>query len=383
MVRKGFKVMDSDMHVMEPPDLWQRYIDPQFKDRAPRGPDTRPIEEPGVWTGAALVHPDGQPWGIDPVSDRVWQLRRTGHNFLSHQERISPYQEAGWSSQVQLGAMDEEGIDVAVLYPSRGLYALSISDMDPRLAAAVARAYNDWLYDFCQADPSRLLGAGMVSPFDIEDAVSEARRCVREMGFKAVFLRPNQVLGRNWHDPYYQPLWSTLEELGVPLGLHEGVGAAMPTVGDQFDDHDLLRHVFSHPGEQMLAVGSFCAGGVLERHPNLRVAFLEANCSWLPFLLWRLDEHWVRQGDVYAPELRMAPSGYFTRQCYASVEADEDPAKYVIDYLGGDCLVFSTDFPHSDSKFPKAVDAFLELPISDEDKGKILWDNCARYYGME
>ena len=384
MVRKGFKVMDSDMHVMEPPDLWQRYIDPQFKDRAPRGPTPQqPTKEQGIWSGAPLVHPDGQPWGIAPVSDRVWQMRRTGRNFTSHQERIKPYEERGWTGEVQLGAMDEEGIDVAVLYPSRGLYALPIPDMEPRLAAAVAQAYNDWLYDFCQADPSRLLGAAMVSPFDVEDAVSESRRCVRELGFTGVFLRPNEVNGRNWHDPYYEPLWSTLEELGVPLGFHEGVGSAMRTVGEQFGDNDLLRHVFSHPGEQMLAVGSFCVGGVLERHPNLKVAFLEANCSWLPFLVWRMDEHWERQGDVYAPELKMAPSEYFKRQCFASAEADEDPIKYVVDYLGSDRLVFSTDFPHSDSKFPRSVDAFLELPIGDEDKGKILWDNCARYYGIE
>jgi predicted TIM-barrel fold metal-dependent hydrolase len=144
----------------------------------------------------------------------------------------------------------------------------------------------------------------------------------------------------------------------------------------------MLKHVYCHPVEQMLAVGSFCGGGILERHPNLRVAFLEGNCSWLPFLLWRLDEHWERQGDVYAPELKMPPSEYFKRQGFASVECDEAPVKYVIDYLGDDRLVFSTDFPHGDSKFPKAVESFLTLPIAEKSKRKILWDNCAAYYGL-
>ncbi len=120
----------------------------------------------------------------------------------------------------------------------------------------------------------------------------------------------------------------------------------------------------------------------MERHPKLRVAFLEGNCSWLPWLLYRLDEHWEQTGDRDAPELTMAPSEYFKRQCFASVEADEEPVKYAIDYAGNDRIVFSTDYPHSDSKYPNSVERFLKLDISDDDKRKILWDNCAYIYGV-
>ena len=312
MARKGFKVLDSDMHIIEPPDLWQRYIDPEFKDQAPRGL-TETVGD------LRLIGPDGKPWGRDAVAVRD-QQRGRGHSFAQNQIRFKPYEERGWTGEVQLGAMDEEGIDVAVIYPSRGLFALTIPDMDPRLAAAVARGYNNWLYDFCQADHTRLIGAGMISPFDIEDAVSETRRCVQELGFRGVFLRPNIVHNRNWHDPYYEPLWSTLEELGVPVGFHEGAGSQLRQVGEQFGSNGMLRHVFCHPVEQMMAAASFCGGGILERHPNLRAAFLEGNCSWLPFLMWRMDEHWERTGDVHAPELKMAPSKYWKRQCFASAE---------------------------------------------------------------
>jgi predicted TIM-barrel fold metal-dependent hydrolase len=269
-----------------------------------------------------------------------------------------------------------------VVYPSRGLFALTIPDMNTKLAAAMARAYNDWLYEFCQENPERLIGAGMISPFDVNDAVAEARRCVREYGFRAMFLRPNEVNNRNWHDPYYEPLWAALEELEVPLGFHEGSGSALRQVGEQFGSNTMLKHIYSHPVEQMLTAGAFCAGGILERHPRLRVAFLEGNCSWVPFLLWRMDEHWEWLGDIYARELTMAPSEYFKRQCFVSVECDEEPVKHVIDAIGDDRIVFSTDFPHGDSKFPRAVESFLRLPISDESKRKILWDNCAAYYGL-
>ena len=375
MAKQGFKVLDSDMHIIEPADLWQRYMDPELRDRGPRG-------RTDIVADLYMRDPDGRPWGRTPTPDddrRQWAGKTNVHD----RKRFLYFEERGWTGEAQLEAMDAEGIDVAVIYPSRGLYALTIPDMDPPLAAAVARAYNDWLYDFCQPDRSRLLGAGMLSPFDVEDAVSEVRRCAKDLGFRAAFLRPNQVHHRNWHDRYYDPLWSTLEELELPLGFHEGVLSALPTVGEQFGENRMLAHVFSHPGEMMLATASFCGGGTLQRHPNLKVAFLEGNCSWLPFLLWRLDEHWEREGEVYAPELTMAPSEYFKRQCFASVEPDEEPAKYAIDYMGNDRLVFSTDFPHGDSKYPESVDRFLELPITDEDKRKILWDNCAGYYGVE
>ena len=375
MAKSGFKVLDSDMHILEPPDLWQRFIDSKFKDYAPRG-TTDHVRD------LRMVGPDGQAWGrpVDPPPETI---PPPGHIFHRNQQLFKPHMERGWSAQVQLEAMDEEGIDLAVLYPSRGLNALSIPDMESEFASAIARAYNNWLYEFCQADPSKLMGAGMVSVFNIDDAISEAQRCVKQLGFRAVFLRANIVNGHNWHDPYYEPLWSALEELNVPLGFHESNTSAGRQVGDQFGYDFMLRHTFSHPFEQMLAVGSFCGGGVLARHPSLRVAFLEGNCGWLPFLLWRLDEHWEMFGDQWAPELKNPPSFYFKRQGYASVEADEEPVKYAVDFVGNDRLVFSTDFPHVDTKYPKAVERFLQLPLGEEDKRKILWDNCAAYYGVK
>ena len=178
------------------------------------------------------------------------------------------------------------------------------------------------------------------------------------------------------------PSWSTFEELDLPLGFHEASRTGVNNPGERFEPNFLLRRVFSQPLEQMMALGSFCAGGVLARHPKLRVAFLEGNCSWLPWVLWRLDEAVELDGDVFAKGLTMAPSEYFKRQCIVSVEPDEDIARTVIDQMGCDRLVFSTDYPHVDSRFPDAINTFLKLPWSDDEKRKILWDNCASYYGF-
>jgi predicted TIM-barrel fold metal-dependent hydrolase len=109
--------------------------------------------------------------------------------------------------------------------------------MDPALATAISRAYNDWLAEFCAGGSGRMFGAGMIPPHDIEGAISEARRAVNELGFKTVFVRPNPVNGRNWHDTYYDPLWAEIERLGVPLSFHEGGRVNLPQPGDNFDTH--------------------------------------------------------------------------------------------------------------------------------------------------
>jgi predicted TIM-barrel fold metal-dependent hydrolase len=175
--------------------------------------------------------------------------------------------------------MDIEGIDVAVLYPTRGLRALVVPDMEPGFAAAMARAYNNWLYDFCKTNPKRLIGAGMISPHDMQDAVTEARRCSEELGFRAVLLRANPLVNHQWHDDYYEPLWDILEELNLSLGFHESTGTGRQHIGERLEPNLILRRIYAQPIEQMLALGSFCAGGILARHPTLRAAFLEATAA--------------------------------------------------------------------------------------------------------
>lgn len=372
MARNGFRVMDSDMHIMEPPDLWQRYTDPEFRGTAPVGLTSENVRD------LRTVLP-----GLEQVDDRTGGTPFRGRNYLRNQDLYRDHARRGWTADCQLEAMDVEGLDVAILFPSRGLSVLTHPATDPRLAAAIARAYNDWLYDFCQLDTKRLIGAGMISVFDIQDAVKETRRVVRELGFRAVFLRSNIVNGKVWHDPYYEPLWDTLEELDLPLGFHEATGSRARQAADVYDGNFGIKRVYCQPFDQMLGLGSFVAGGILERHPKLKVAFLEANCSWAPWLIWRMDEDYELEGDLFMPELRRKPSDYFKRQCIISVEPDEDPVRYVIEEFGADQLVYSTDYPHGDSRYPRATETFLDLPISEEDKRKILWDNCARFYGID
>ena len=372
MAKQGFKVMDSDMHVLEPVDLWERYIDPEFKDRAPRGLLRTPLDV-AVEVEGKICGLVGSGWqGLSQVYDDVTS-------------RYAEDIEREFDAVVQLKAMDKEGIDIAVLFPSRGLFANSHHDMDPEFSLAIAQAYNNWMADFCKAgDPSRMFGAGMVAIQDVDMAVSEARRAVNELGMRAVFLRAaSPKEGVYYHQRGFDPLWAEMEELGVPVVFHEGIPSHMPnTLAGRFGPDEMSLSKTAFILEQLVAVEAMTLGGVLERFPKLKVAFLEGNGSWLPFWLWRLDEIYDYTGKYEYPGLKLKPSEYFYRQGFVSCDCDETPAKQAIEAIGNDHFVFSTDYPHADSSYPHAIEIFLDMPFTEESKRKILWDNCARLYGF-
>jgi predicted TIM-barrel fold metal-dependent hydrolase len=173
------------MPLVEPVDLWERSIDPAYKDHAPKGLSRHP-RDLGVPVAGHTF----------PAENRSDTHAMTP--IMTRQRDTDAESEAlGWDRASQVKAMDTEGIDLAVLFPSRGLFTLGTGDLEPGLATAISRAYNDWLAECCAGGAGRLFGAGMIAPHDIDGAIHEARRVVNELGYKTVFVRPNLVHGRN------------------------------------------------------------------------------------------------------------------------------------------------------------------------------------------
>jgi predicted TIM-barrel fold metal-dependent hydrolase len=383
MAKSGFRVMDSDLHTMEPDDLWGKYLDEPFRASAPTfarkpdGPPNQPTIRVGVLTIAEMT--------LRPAS--VAAAASLHHRSAARHPHAEAARLRNYDPESHLQAMDIEGVDVGVLYGTRGRQVLMHDDMDPQLAAALARAHNNWTHDYCQTDPSRLKFAAQISFHDVDLAVKEARRGVRELGAIAVIGNPNPVNGRHVHDPYFEPLWAAIEELGVPVGFHPtGQSSLRDDIARRYLDHPNGRMIASagrNPVELMMCFASMAAGGVLERHPGLRCAFLEGTCGWLPWWLWRLDEAWEKFGPGSEVQISALPSEYFRRQCYVATDADERVLAQVIEALGDDSIVVSTDYPHSDGLFPHAIEEFVGLEgVGDKSKSKILWDNCARLYGI-
>jgi predicted TIM-barrel fold metal-dependent hydrolase len=347
------RVIDADSHVLEPRDMWTQYLEPQFRDQAPRFMKDAQGGERLVTEG--VVH-DRIPYRED-----TWSARRAG----------------GFDPHERLQDMDLEGIEVQILFPSQGLFIHAFKS--PSLAIALSRAYNNWLADYCKTSPRRLAGIAAVPLQDVSEAVKEARRAMTQLGMKGVFVRPNPLNGRTLDDPVYDPLYAEIQELDAVLCVHEGTGNFPAAGADRYRNY-FIRHLFSHALEQQIACVALICGGVLERFPRLRLVFLESGVGWVPYWLERMDEHYEAIGDMI-PWLKMPPSEYFRRQCFVSAEPDEKDLPYVAATIGADNLVFGSDYPHFDMKFPGAVAAVRDrAELSAEAKQKILCDTPARLY---
>ncbi|MBI4589477.1 MAG: amidohydrolase family protein [Candidatus Rokubacteria bacterium] len=244
------RIIDADGHVMEPKGMWEDWIEPAFKARAPRV-----VKEARIDVDGHLVP---RPDGGNQVSAGMQAAFKTKVG-----EFLAAYHLAGYSAEAQLKAMDEAGIETSFLYPTQGLYAASIDDLDPAFAIAICRAYNNWVLEYCKVNPRRLRPVAMLTALhDPSLAVGEATR-VAGLGMRGVFIRPNPIRGRPLDDPAYEP--------------------------------------------------------------------------------------YVRE---------------------------------VLDFIGEGRLLFASDYPHPDRKWPETVDNARALPISDRAKQKLLWENPSAFYGL-
>ena len=281
--------------------------------------------------------------------------------------------------KVQLADMDLDGIDIQVIFPTH----LSLnSEKETAVATDIARAYNDWLAEFCAADPKRLKGVAMVALQDVNAAIREIRRAVEQLGFVGVMMPTNvrdQDIGRREFWPFY----GEVERLGIGLALHGGIRAAERMHG-RFDSF-ISVHSLSFPFECMAAVTGLIFAGVPEKFPKMRIAALEGCCGWIPFLMDRLDEEFEKRGSIEAPLLKRKPSEYMSSdQFYYAFELEESTVPYVIDRIGADKLLYSSDYPHWDSSWPKTVTMLHQRgDISEAHKRQIAWDNPQRFYGFK
>jgi uncharacterized protein len=377
---KEYLVIDADGHVLEPPDLWLRYMDGPCRSRAPKVIEDEAGFQRILIEGRA--HPRHQ-YGLNGMGS-------AGQSVNPPVIKAKQYEEGkrgGFDSRERLKDMDLEGIDIAVLFPTLGMFLGGIKDI--KLAAETSIAYNNWLSDYCSANPRRLKGCAHVPLQDVRAAIKEMRRAVTELGMIGVYLRPNPYFRRNLDDPEYDPFWEAVQDLGVFVGFHEGASGAMPIAGiDRYEEYSktpynhLICHIASHPFEQQLACLTMICGGIFERFPGLKIALLESGAGWMPYWLERMDRDFAHLG-WYAPSLKLKPSEYFERHCFVSCDPDEETLASVTETVGDDNLLFASDYPHFDATFPGAVAAVANRDeISESAKMKILGMNAAKLINL-
>jgi predicted TIM-barrel fold metal-dependent hydrolase len=370
---RTYEVIDADGHVLEPIELWGRYLDPVFRDRAPE----LFIDTDGKERMRIAGQVFGGPKGFGPVG----AIGARDGTVDDDTMRFAEGRKGGFDPHARIPDMDLDGIDAAFLYPSLGLSFGGVGD--PALAAGLYRAYNRWLADYCKPYPDRLFGVAMLPMQSVEAAIEEMRYTSKELGMRAGFLRPNPYNGRLLHDPDYEPFWREAEALDFAIGLHEGASGNMPQVGvDRFETRG-ARHIISHTMEMMLAAMSVIWGGVVERHPKLRIAFLESGGGWIAPWLDRMDRHFDDQG-FNDSGLKMRPSELFRRNCWISFEPVEGTLPVLAEYIGPNKILWATDYPHPDGFFPGAP-AMVKQALagaSAEVRRGVLAGGAKGFYGL-
>jgi len=380
MAKHGFRVIDTELHLEEPLDLF----------------DTR-LEEPY----RSMTRVVGPPEGRNKDGGKRFSLgERVGDNSVNESAQLVQKQSArrlreeplllkartDCRPEVYLEGLDVEGVDVAILMPTLMLGLSAMDDVDPLHMAAVCRVYNNWAHEFTRGAPDRFKFWAWVPRHDANLAAQEARRCVEELGAVGAAMPSPAVNGELLSSEFFYPLWTELQRLRVPIGFHPSGGRLRDDVRARYRGHrrtGVIQRTMARQFYASTAVAELILGGALEDFPELQVVVMEAGVSWLPWLLWWMDEQWeMFQPDVdYSLSLR--PGEYFARQCYAVVDCSEDIARYAIDFGLAERLLISTDYPHHDSPFPNGMEMFLgHAGISDEHKRMILWDNGARLFGL-
>ncbi|HEV8295834.1 MAG TPA: amidohydrolase family protein [Acidimicrobiales bacterium] len=358
MGRQPYRVIDVDGHTFEPDDLWEQYLPKRFHERRPRL--IRDERNTTRYKVEDRIIPPGTGRG-------AWVPEGMRESSVHREGAVDP--------KLRLEDMDIEGIDVAVLYGvvSLGFYAME----DRELCNAVCRAYNDWLADYCSADPARLKGTPSLPLKWIDDACAEAERSVRDLGFVSITV-PCAVGDRNADHRDNDPLYALAESLDVPVGFHAGGGRFAHS---KFVDSYAQLHALEFPFNIMFGVTTVVCGGVLERFKTLRVAMLEAGVGWAPYFIERLDEHYEHRPNEM-PHITKAPSEYLAEgRLFISTEG-EDSLPHAFASLGSDYIVWASDYPHWDSSFPDSVTKVTDrTDITDAQKQALFETNAERLYG--
>ncbi len=395
------RIVDADGHVLEPPSGMAEHAPARYRDR--------------IWQ--IVVRSDGTEWLRYNGGERpTYGMALAGAAGMTAEERERARQGKMRYTEVRAGAfepaprlrdMDTEGIMQSVLYPTMLLGLAGIADAD--FAEVQANAYNDWLLDYCAAAPQRLFPVAVVPQQDVERAVRTIRRA-KGAGHVGVCLRPNATIeGRKLNDPIYDPIWRVCQELELPVGLHPFLAPDLPgacrglgyhqlrapgvSMGQSRNEADPIRDManiffsqaLSNPFDMMEALALMTCGGVLERFPRLKVLFLEANGGWIVPMLERLDHHFeVFRWDV--PWLTMKPSEYFRRQCWISFDPDESTLAFTARHplVGAERIIWASDYPHPDAKFPGVVRELSAATesLADAPRERILGLNSAELYGL-
>jgi uncharacterized protein len=398
-MERNTPVIDCDGHILEPPDLWEKYLEPKYRDRAIRvrvGDDgyeyleidgkRAKLTRPG-----ALGMMGGMGKGVETARILREQVAR-GNVRPEDVRALRPGPELTYMKGAAFGTMDmkervqlldREGMAKALLYPTIGLL-WEAELFDPELSAAYCRAYNRWIADFCRDSGGRLIPIAHLSLGDPAEAARELERAVKD-GCKGAFVCPFTITRIPHGDPCHDAVFAAAQDLDVPFAIHptfEPIEWGIHHRYDRFQWAAWYFDLFAGQGVQH-AFGTFFQLGVFERFPRLRVVVLESQAGWIGYFLDRADAIFTGTTLGATVRLKEKPSYYFKRQCYISADPDERTIGALMAIVGEDKFFWATDYPHPDHP-GNYLEELREMvaPMKDSARRAILGDNVAKVYAL-
>ncbi len=370
-------MISSDSHLIEWPDLWADRIEPEF---AERGPVVRHLD-------------DGDWWFIDGRKSMSFLGIQTGDRFVKDSRQLRTSAEF---SEVRPGAYDphafvkenlDDGVIGSVIYPSQGLLVFGIADS--RLCSATMRAYNDAIAEFCNDETRHLKGIGMLNIDDVAEAVTELERS-RTIGLAGALITVLPPADQAYDHPRYEPLWTAAAALGMPLSMHVATGRQVASVDTNQPDVQHVSPAAFYLQDHFVrkSLGELIFSGVFERHPGLRVGSVEHEVAWVPFFCDQMDYtytqrpvrgNWHRFAD---PAVK--PSDHFRRNCFVSFQEDASGLR-LRDVCGVNTLMWGSDYPHTESTFPRSREIVARVlhGVPDDERALITAGNARALYGFE
>lgn len=372
------RVIDGDSHFIEPLDLFERYVDPAFRERTVRfAPD--PQRE-----GHRAMFVDGRPVALGDLEQLLaavvgYGQKEAGEN-LGTFDRYLVESERWQDMSARVAFLDAEGFDAQVVYPSLGLF-WEAAATDPALAAALCRAYNTWAHEVCAAYSDRLHPAAHISLRDAALAVAELERVAR-LGFRTIFVGAAPVDGKSFGHPDLDPIWAAAQALDLSVAIHL-TGHPYYTGHQWYRDRNpgfmfVTMNVIQDP---RMALTTLVYDGALERFPDLRVATIEAMVGWVGEWLERLDYRFAYMGETSA--MKRPASEYFARNIWVCGDPEERMFPYMVRFAGDEKFFIGSDYPHAEgfvAPLAKARKVLEELPAASVEK--IIGRNAAAFYRL-
>jgi predicted TIM-barrel fold metal-dependent hydrolase len=380
---RDIRVIDTDTHVTEPPDLWTSRVPQRYVEEAPH------LE----------THPDGHPhWRI--AGD--WKMAAGFYAVAGWKEHppstpneLEDVDPGAWRPEERLKRMDEYGIYAQVLYPNLiGFETTSFMKLGPELSLICTRAYNDFISDFSAADPCRLIPIAMLPFWDIDASVEEMHRCAAKGHRGILFANRYELVGLpSFVNPHWDRIYAAAQDLDLSVNFHvgfsssmDGAAKGMTALLSAFDARVAARGTALGLLSNADTIATIITSGICDRYPRLNFVSVESGFGFIPYLLESLDWHW----KGYGATSELLPSEYFLRQCYGSFWFERTTLPLLETYPNN--FMFETDYPHPTSMSPGPASP-AELPklhiehafadIAPDVASKALHDNAARVYHLE